>query len=105
MTTLTGTTPGASRSGMPRKTLSMTVGTRIRAKSGVVSPDFDDISFAGWTGKIVEVSGKKPPYKYFIEWEDSVVAAIPQSYIDRCEAQQIYYRWACLSDMDIEPCH
>ena len=58
MTTLTGTTPGASRSGMPRKTLSMTVGTRIRAKSGVVSPDFDDISFAGWTGKIVEEIGR-----------------------------------------------
>ena len=101
MTSLTGTSQGSSRS-LTRKTVSMTTGSRIRAKAGVTSPDFPDIAFASWTGKIVEVSGKKAPFKYFIEWDDAICSAMPQTYIDRCEAQQIYHRWACLSDSDIE---
>ncbi len=101
MTSLTGTSHSGTRS-TTRKVISMTIGSRIRAKAGVTSPDFPDISFAGWTGKIVEVSGKKAPFKYFIEWDDAICSAMPQSYIDRCEQQQIYHRWACLSDTDIE---
>ena len=101
MTSLTGTSQSGSRS-TARKIVSMTIGSRIRAKSGVTSPDFPDISFVGWTGKIVEVSGKKAPFKYFIEWDDAICTAMPQSYIDRCEQQQIYHRWACLSDTEIE---
>jgi hypothetical protein len=78
------------------------VGTRLRALESVNSPDFHDISFAGWTGKIVEVSGKKVPFKYFVEWEDDVVEQMPKTYVDRCEEQQIYFRWACLTDTQFE---
>jgi len=76
------------------------VGTHVRVHDSVTSPDFPDISFAGWTGKVVEVSGRKAPFRYFIEWDEEIVSAIPQSYLDRCEAQQIYARWACLTDED-----
>lgn len=86
-----------------KKTVKHKVGTPIRVHESVTSPDFPDISFAGWTGKIVEVSGKKAPFKYFVEWEEPIVASIPQSYIDRCEAQQIYFRWACLTEDDFSP--
>ena len=85
-----------------KKTVKLKVGTPIRVSEGVVSPDFQDISFAGWTGKVVEVSGRKAPYRYFIEWDDSICESMPQSYIDRCEEQQIYHRWACLTDADFE---
>ena len=103
MTSLTSTTQSSSRNSAPRKSGLLSVGTRVRAKDGVVSPDFPDISFAGWTGKIVEVSGKKAPLKFFIEWEPAVVSEMPKTYIDRCEEQQIYYLWACLTESDIEP--
>lgn len=85
-----------------KKTVKLKVGTPIRVRDGVTSPDFPDISFAAWTGKIVEVSGRKAPYRYFVEWDESVETAMPKSYIDRCEEQQIYYRWACLTDADFE---
>ncbi len=85
-----------------RKTSRLKVGTAIRVSDSVNSPDFPDVSFGGWTGKIVEVSGRKAPFRYFIEWDDAIVEQIPQSYIDRCEEQQIYYRWACLTDSDFE---
>lgn len=85
-----------------KKTVKLKVGTPICVRAEVVSPDFKDISFAGWTGKIVEVSGRKAPYRYFVEWDEGVVEAMPKSYIDRCEEQQIYHRWACLTDADFE---
>jgi len=85
-----------------KPTVKLKVGSRIRVLESVVSPDFKDVSFAGWTGRIVEMSGKKPPLKYFIEWDEPVVAQMPESYVSRCEQQQIYYRWACLSDADFE---
>lgn len=84
------------------KTVRLKVGTAIRVRSSVNSPDFPDVSFADWTGRIVEVSGRKAPYRYFVEWDDAVLEKIPQSYIDRCEEQQIYYRWACLNDTQFD---
>ncbi|MBI1310731.1 hypothetical protein GC176_05435 [bacterium] len=84
------------------KTARLTVGTAIRVHNSVNSPDFPDVSFGDWTGKIVEVSGRKAPFRYFVEWDDAVVAKIPQSYVDRCEEQQIYFRWACLNDSQFE---
>jgi hypothetical protein len=85
-----------------KKASRLKVGTAIRVCSDVNSPDFTDVSFGGWTGRIVEVSGRKAPFRYFVEWDDDVVTRIPQSYIDRCEEQQIYYRWACLNDSQFE---
>ena len=85
-----------------KKTVKRKVGTSIRALDKVVSPDFSDISFAGWTGKVVEVSGKKTPFKYFVEWDDVVVESMPESYVKRCEDQQIYHKCACLTDADLE---
>ena len=85
-----------------KKTSRLKVGTPITGHDSVTSPDFPDVSFGGWTGKVVEVSGRKAPFRYFVEWDESVVAQIPQSYIDRCEEQQIYFRWACLNDSQFE---
>jgi hypothetical protein len=98
LTTVSQSSPAPVR----KKTVKLKVGTPLRALESVTSPDFPDISFAGWVGKIVEVSGKKAPFKYFVEWDEVVVKNMPQSYIDRCEEQQIYFRWACLTDADFE---
>ena len=78
-------------------------GTRIRVKHGVVSPDFPDVSFAGWTGRIAEVSGKAPaPLKFIVEWDSQTIAAMPADYVSRCEAQMLFHAMACLSEADLE---
>jgi ribosomal protein L21E len=72
-------------------------GTRIRVKPSVNSPDFPEISFEGWTGAIVETSGKAPDLKLTIEWDQATVDAMPANYLQRCEAQQLYHLMACLA--------
>lgn len=107
LTTATPSTSSESTQKKPasakRKSAKLKVGTPVKVHDSVTSPDFPDISFGGWTGSVVEVSGRKSPFKYFIEWDQPVVDAMPQSYVDRCEEQQIYYRWACLTDADFAP--
>ncbi len=76
-------------------------GTRIRVKPGVMSPDFPEISFAGWTGAVTEASGKPPLMSYFVEWDAETLAARPE-YVQRCEAQQLYYSMAKLAETDFD---
>ncbi len=77
-------------------------GARIRVKSGVVSPDFSDVSFGGWMGSVVEVSGKPPAQKFIVEWDPSTIAAMPADYVSRCEAQMLFHAMACLGADDLE---
>ena len=77
-------------------------GTRIRVKVGVVSPDFPDVSFAGWTGSVAEVSGKPPAQKFIVAWDPSTVASMPADYVARCEAQMLYHAMACLGAEDFD---
>lgn len=86
-----------------RSTTKLTVGTRVRVKDGVVSPDFADVSFAGWTATILELSGKKPNQKFIIEFDEAVVAAMPPDYLKRCEEQRLLYTMACLDAAQLEP--
>lgn len=79
------------------------VGQKIRVKPGIASPEFPDISIEGWTGMVAETSGKAPAVKFIIEWDDATVDAMPKTYIERCEAQQLYYRMACLDAEVTEP--
>ena len=77
-------------------------GACIRVKSGVASPDFSDISFAGWTGTVMEVSGKPPAQKFIIEWDRATESGMPADYVSRCEAQMLLHTMACLVADDIE---
>ncbi len=80
----------------------LAVGSKVRVKPGVASPDFADVSFAGWTATIMELSGKKPNQKFIVEFEDSVIAAMPPEYLARCEEQRLLYTMACLTAEQIE---
>jgi hypothetical protein len=77
-------------------------GAKIRVKPGVVSPDFPDVSFAGWTGSVVEVSGKPPSEKFIVEWDAPTIAGMPADYVSRCEAQMLFHAMACLAAGDLE---
>ena len=77
-------------------------GTRVRVKPNVASPEFPEVSLAGWTGAVMEVTGKPPAQKIIVEWDGATVAAMPPDYIARCEAQMLYHAMACLGAEDIE---
>jgi hypothetical protein len=80
----------------------LAIGSRVRVKDGVMSPDFNDVSFAGWTATIREFSGKKPNQKFIVEFDDAVVAAMPPDYLQRCEEQRLLYSMACLQAEQLE---
>ena len=77
-------------------------GSRIRVKSGVQSPEFPEISLAGWTGTVVETSGKPPEQKVIIEWDAATIAAMPGTYVSKCESGQLYHIMASLGSDDVE---
>lgn len=77
-------------------------GSRIRVKAGVNSPEFPEIPLAGWTGTVVETSGKAPEQKVIIEWDAATLAAMPREYISKCESEQLYYVMASLDGQDVE---
>jgi hypothetical protein len=81
----------------------LAVGAQIRVKAGTTMPEFPDVACGGWTGKIVETSGKKPNTKYFVEWDDTTLGIIPEPYLKLCEAQGLYHRMACLEGSALEP--
>jgi hypothetical protein len=81
----------------------LAVGGRVRVKPGTSVPEMPDVSCAGWTGTIVEATGKKPNTKYVIEWDEPTLAAIPESYLRTCEAQGLFYRMVCLDGASLEP--
>ena len=80
----------------------LSVGSKIRVKAGVAAPDLADFSIEGWTGTIVELSGKKAKRKYIIEWDASTVEKLPADFIKQCEEKQLYYVMTCLTADDIE---
>ena len=80
----------------------LAVGSRVRVKDGVTSPDFPEVSFAGWAATVVELSGKKPNQKFILEFDDAVVAAMPPDYLKKCEEQHLLYTLACLTADQIE---
>jgi hypothetical protein len=89
--------------GKKKATIGLAPGTRIRVKPGVMSPDFPEVSFAGWTGSVVEASGKPPSLQYIVEWDGGTLSGMPADYLQRCESQQLYHLMACLPEGDVEP--
>ena len=78
-------------------------GSRVRVKQGVQSPEFPEISLAGWIGTVVETSGKPPEQKVILEWDVATIAAMPAEYVSKCESGQLYYVMASLGSDDVEP--
>ena len=78
-------------------------GTRIRVKPGVNSSEFPEISLAGWSGTVVEITGKPPAQSVIIEWDAATLSAMPAEYLAKCESQQLYHVMASLSASDVEP--
>jgi hypothetical protein len=82
---------------------SIAEGTRVRVREGVMSPEFADISIAGWTGTVHEVTGKASPTNCILEWDSDTLAKMPADYVTRCEQGGLYHLMACLSEDTLMP--
>jgi len=78
------------------------IGSRIRVKTGINSPEFPEISLSGWTGTVVEMTGKPPEAKVIVEWDAATLAAMPADYLSKCESEQLYHVMASLGADDVE---
>ncbi|ADG69863.1 hypothetical protein Plim_4052 [Planctopirus limnophila DSM 3776] len=85
-----------------KKSANDATGRKVRVKAEVTSPEFPEILLAGWTGTVVEVTGKAPAEKYVIEWDAETLSSMPADYITRCESQQLYHLMACLDAEAVE---
>lgn len=78
------------------------IGAKVRVKPGVASPEFPDFQIAGWSGTVAEATGKEPPVKLVIEWDDATLSGMPPAYVERCEKDGLYHRMICLSEDEVE---
>ena len=70
-----GNSMSTNESNLPK----FAVGSRVRAKKGVVSSQYRDLSLGGWCGKVYEVSGTI----CFIHWSGATLAAVRTIHRDR----------------------
>ena len=82
---------------------SLSTGTKVRVKDGVLAPDLPEFEIGGWTGTITQVTGKKEKQKFFLEWDEPTLSAMDEKFKQACEAKQLYYLMSCLTKDDIEP--
>ncbi len=55
------------------------VGSQVRVKRGVVSPQYPDLSLEGWCGKVYQVSGTN----CFVHWNWATLEAVRTVHRDR----------------------
>ena len=65
-------------------------------------PENESLSIGGWTGMIIESSGRGDAMKYIIQWDAATQAKIPESYKTQCESQNLCTDMACINAADVE---
>jgi hypothetical protein len=77
-------------------------GAKVRVKSGVTVPDFEDIPLGGWTGTITEVEQADDQITYEIQWDKRTLAGIHPVYRKRCLRDDCDVETVWLGDDDLE---
>jgi len=86
----------------PGKTPKPAAGQTVQVKDGVHMPEFPELPIGGWKGMVLETSGSGSKTKVILEWDESTVALIPESYRSQCESQGLLFTMACLPASEIE---
>src|SRR5271169_6503693 len=76
-------------------------GDKIRVKSGVLCPDWEDIPLGGWAGTIKKVATSADPVVE-IEWDKRTLAGMHPVYRKRCERDDCEMETMYLGEEDIE---
>jgi hypothetical protein len=85
-----------------KSTVKLAPGAHVRVKPGTNAPEMPEVSIAGWSGTIQELSGPKASPRFIIEWDDATVSRIPENYRKSCEDQGLLYTMACLEGETLE---
>src|SRR3954454_10333736 len=78
-------------------------GAKVRVKSGVTVPDFEDIPLGGWTGTIQAVEQVDDQITYEIEWDETTLAGMHPVYRKWCERDGLALESMWLGEEEIEP--
>jgi hypothetical protein len=78
-------------------------GDKVRVKSGVTDPDFEDLPLDGWTGTIRKVHPADGDTRYEIALDRRTVSNIHPIYFKRCERDGLDPNTMGLGEESIEP--
>jgi len=71
----------------------------VKVKEGVMCPDNDSVSMAGWQGRVFEIDDGIVG----ISWDSITLKQLPHEYIKQCEEKGLSWSGLCLSVDEIEP--
>jgi hypothetical protein len=77
-------------------------GAKVRVKSGVTVPDFEDIPLGGWTGTITGVEQADDQITYEIQWDERTLAGMHPVYRKRCLRDDCDVKTMWLGDEDLD---
>jgi hypothetical protein len=77
-------------------------GDRVRGKSGVTAPDYEDIPLGGWAGTVTQVEQADDQITYEITWDEKTLRAMHPVYKKRCERDDLDPETMWLGEVDIE---
>ena len=81
-----------------------TEGDSVRVKQGVMCPDFEGLSLAGWQGRIISVErGEDDDVMVGIKWDSVTLSTMPEEYVADSEAQGYDCTEMYLGMADVEP--
>jgi len=87
---------------MKKSPPTFSVGADVRAKRGVVDPDFDDVPIGGWTGRITGMQYLNPPMS-LIRWNQHTLNNVHPIFRQRCKRDGFDIEEMWLAESDLEP--
>ena len=78
------------------------VGDSVRVKSGVVDPDMEQTSIAGWQGRIVELINEGKEKMINIRWDSITLKNMPDEMIKHCNKEGWEYSHMVLAVTEVE---
>jgi len=78
------------------------VGDKVRVRSGVSDPEYDDLTIGGCTGTIAELQDGTPPI-VLVRWSKQTLKAQSPIYRKRCERDGFDSNEMWLAEADLEP--
>src|SRR3954471_7702946 len=78
-------------------------GARVRVRSGVTVPDFEDIPLGGWSGRIESVERVDDQIDFEVRWDRRTLDAMHPVYRKRCERDGRELETMWLTEGVVEP--
>jgi hypothetical protein len=78
-------------------------GAKVRVRSGITVPEFQDIPLGGWTGSISGIMQSEDEITYEIEWDERTLDGMHPVYRKRCARDDCEVEIMWLGEEDLDP--